>query len=661
MTRPPSNEIDAARARSRARRESQVRSLATPLASAAIATLMLADPSGAEAAGLGRLAVQSALGQPLVAEVELTLRPGESLADLSARVVIPPSQSAGAADPHHNAILAGAAVSAHRRANGQPYLRIRTMRPLSEPLLEFIVEVQGGGGAVGRWYAALLDPPGYLDSIAPPRSEMQNIGRPVIAPLPGTGLAAGQAASGGATEGMAPAREVAAPSAPAPSPRVVEPRAPRAVAPPAPRPAPTPRAEAPPVPTGPVDGRYGPVRAGETLFSIASRLRPAGVSVEQMLTALHRANPGAFIDGNMAKLRAGSVLVVPPEMPVAAAAAPRAPADAMPPRPATPVQPSPGGASDRLAIVDPAAANDGSLSADESLLIRRRQVLEGELAARQEELRAVNERISQFQVGDLSERIRALEDVARRRQAELEAVSRRIEELAAPDTPSAATPLAAGTETSVEAAGDTATPPAQPASMASAPASAPATGATAPGAPGTSVGSGSRPATPMSPAAAAEPEEAFDPLLVTGLSGLALAFIGGLGFWWWRRRRESRAAVHSRVPAMTAVAAGPMSLGPRSISPDPAFSRPGGEISGMVDTGQAPHSVDPAVRAQLDALAKEWAEEEAAKAAPKPQASTGTRPPSIDDDSLDFSLEPLPSEQEAERKNGKSGLDLRLD
>jgi len=652
VTRPPSDDIDTARARSRARCDSHVRSLARPLAGAAIATVLLGGPGDARAAGLGRLAVQSALGQPLVAEVELTLRPGESLTDLSARVVIPQSQSGAAADPHHNAILAGAAVSAHRRANGQPYLRIRTMRPLSEPLLEFIVEVQGGGGAVGRWYAALLDPPGYVDTIAAPRTEMQNSGRPVIAPLTGAGLAASQAAPAAPAERTMPPRDIAPAPALAPAPRIVEPRAPRVVATPAPRPVAPPRAEAPPAPrpADPIDGRYGPVRPGETLFGIASRLRPAGVSVEQMQAALHRANPGAFIDGNMAKLRAGSVLVMPNETPIATGAtpaAPRAAPDPTPPRAVAPPPPAPGGSGDRLQIVDP-AANEGALSADEAQLIRRRQVLEGELVARQDELRTVNERISQFQVGDLSERIRALEDIAQRRQAELEAVSRRIEELAATEAPAPAGTIGAAAPVSPAPTAGT--------QAAATPAEAvPAKGARTTATPGTP------PAAPTPSSAPVEADEALDPMLVAGLSGLVLAFVGGLGIWWWRRRRESRPEVHPVAPAMSAAAAGPMSFGPRSVAPDPAFSRPGGEISGLVDTGQAPHSVDPAVRAQLDALAKEWAEEEAAKAAPKAAKASGTRPPSIDDDSLDFSLEPLPHEQEAEQKNGKSGLDLRLD
>ena len=56
---------------------------------------------------------------------------------------------------------------------------------------------------------------------------------------------------------------------------------------------------------------YGPVRPGETLWPIARRLKPAGVSTEQMMMALLRANPDAFPDNNVNNLRAGAVLRIP--------------------------------------------------------------------------------------------------------------------------------------------------------------------------------------------------------------------------------------------------------------------------------------------------------------------------------------------------------------
>jgi pilus assembly protein FimV len=60
------------------------------------------------------------------------------------------------------------------------------------------------------------------------------------------------------------------------------------------------------------------VRKGDTLFAIARRTRPEGVTLNQMLLALYRANPEAFLGGNINQLREGHVLRVPPREEVAA-------------------------------------------------------------------------------------------------------------------------------------------------------------------------------------------------------------------------------------------------------------------------------------------------------------------------------------------------------
>lgn len=57
---------------------------------------------------------------------------------------------------------------------------------------------------------------------------------------------------------------------------------------------------------------YGPVRRSETLWSIASRVRPdTSISVQRMMLALLEANPGAFAFGNINALNAGTTLRVP--------------------------------------------------------------------------------------------------------------------------------------------------------------------------------------------------------------------------------------------------------------------------------------------------------------------------------------------------------------
>jgi len=54
------------------------------------------------------------------------------------------------------------------------------------------------------------------------------------------------------------------------------------------------------------------VKPGDTAGQIAARYRPAGVSLDQMLVAMQRANPQAFVGGNVNRLKAGAVIEMPP-------------------------------------------------------------------------------------------------------------------------------------------------------------------------------------------------------------------------------------------------------------------------------------------------------------------------------------------------------------
>jgi len=57
-------------------------------------------------------------------------------------------------------------------------------------------------------------------------------------------------------------------------------------------------------------GIYGPVRRGETLWSLAGIYLPPGIIVNQMMIAMYRANPGAF-NGNINLLLEGALLRIP--------------------------------------------------------------------------------------------------------------------------------------------------------------------------------------------------------------------------------------------------------------------------------------------------------------------------------------------------------------
>ncbi|CAA6812634.1 MAG: Unknown protein [uncultured Thiotrichaceae bacterium] len=56
---------------------------------------------------------------------------------------------------------------------------------------------------------------------------------------------------------------------------------------------------------------YGPIKSGETLWGIAYKTRPNGISRLQMMRAIHKMNPNAFEKGNINLLNKGVMLKIP--------------------------------------------------------------------------------------------------------------------------------------------------------------------------------------------------------------------------------------------------------------------------------------------------------------------------------------------------------------
>ena len=258
---------------------------------------LLVLPLYSQAVGLGRLTLQSGLGQALSAEIELTsVQPGE-LDTLSARLADQATYGRNKID--FTSALTRVRIALEPRG-GRPVLKVTSTQPVNEPFLDLLIELNWASGRIVREYTFLLDPPGYA-ATAP------------VEPAPAI-----------ATESLAP--PVAASSArPAPAPPGASTAASSNVAPPDARPAPAGQSSsAAPAPSSAQSSaqsaaqaaeaateKYGPVRRGETLARIAAKVKPAGVTLEQMLSALYRANAQAFDGKNMNRLRAGPMLSVP--------------------------------------------------------------------------------------------------------------------------------------------------------------------------------------------------------------------------------------------------------------------------------------------------------------------------------------------------------------
>src|SRR4029077_17813636 len=251
------------------------------------ASLTLA--AAAHAAGLGRLTVLSTLGEPLSAEIEIvSLAPGED-EGISARLAGADLFAQAGIDV--NPALNTVRISIERR-DQRPYLRITTREPINEPFLDLLIELQWSSGRLVREYTFLLDPPEY-------RSRRQAIAAAPLAPTP----AAEKPAPAPAAEEQKPAAEEPKPPAeaqsavPTPAPKAAITPAPATATPSAPveqtplaeKPAEEKPAEEKPAAEKPAANTYE-VKRGDTLGGIAKANLPPGVSLNQMLIAIFRAN-----------------------------------------------------------------------------------------------------------------------------------------------------------------------------------------------------------------------------------------------------------------------------------------------------------------------------------------------------------------------------------
>src|SRR5258706_3898937 len=109
------------------------------------------------AAGLGRLSVQSALGQPLRAEVDVTSVARDEAGSLAVRLA---SQAAfQQANLEMNPALSALRFQLDKRSDGSYVVRITSLNPINEPYLDLLLELTWGTGRVLREYTVLLDPP----------------------------------------------------------------------------------------------------------------------------------------------------------------------------------------------------------------------------------------------------------------------------------------------------------------------------------------------------------------------------------------------------------------------------------------------------------------------------------------------------------------------
>jgi pilus assembly protein FimV len=215
------------------------------------------------------------LGEPLRAEIDVPDINAEEASSLKTSVASP--EAFAAAGLEYNAAIANLQASLQRRADGRAYIRLSSDRPVNDPFVDMIIEASWSSGRILRDYTMLFDPP------------VTRRAAPTAATLPQTSAANTPSimrqSPPAATEPLrsaAPLRPTA-PSTPA-KPSAVAQRD---------------------------DAKRVVVKTGDTAGKIAANTKPAGVSLDQMLVALLRANPDAFVHSNINRIRSGAVLDVP--------------------------------------------------------------------------------------------------------------------------------------------------------------------------------------------------------------------------------------------------------------------------------------------------------------------------------------------------------------
>ena len=118
--------------------------------------------SNVQAIGLGRIVVNSALNQPLDAEISIASIEGNVLESLEIRLAT--DSDFRRANISIEPVVKLLQFSVINGETG-PWIHVTTDRSVRTPFLHFLAAIEWSGGRIIREYTALLDPPGY-DTVA---------------------------------------------------------------------------------------------------------------------------------------------------------------------------------------------------------------------------------------------------------------------------------------------------------------------------------------------------------------------------------------------------------------------------------------------------------------------------------------------------------------
>ncbi len=224
--------------------------------SVALGVLLL--PMSVFAAGLGQLNIDSGIGEPLRASIELLEVSAADLSSISA--VVAPAATYAKQGIERPASHSNIKIDVTKNKKGRPVLKLKSRQPMDEPFLDMLIQLDWSTGRLLREYTVLLDPPGY-------DSTVQSVQAPVVKSKSDTKIKA----VSNLKKNTAPTNvAVAAPS---------------------------------------TDEHV--TQRGDTLSKIARNMLPEGISLDQMLIALYQENKSAFSGNNINRLNVGKVIRPP--------------------------------------------------------------------------------------------------------------------------------------------------------------------------------------------------------------------------------------------------------------------------------------------------------------------------------------------------------------
>ncbi len=245
-------------------------------AASLLAAASLTFSPSAWSLGLGDITVESFLNQPLQVKIDLISRETDDLTSITARLASAEDYAMIGASLESVPVPIGFSVE---DIDGDAYILGTSSLPIGEPVVRLIVEVNWASGRLLREYTLFLDPPSFSDPAPIPRIDKREVAAPVastatVQPVEEPAQADSEAQN--ATPGDAKSTQAATAA------------------------------------RAPVEGEYGPVGNGETLWGIASNwARGTDLNINQVMIAIQRENPQAFLKDNINLLKRGAILRMP--------------------------------------------------------------------------------------------------------------------------------------------------------------------------------------------------------------------------------------------------------------------------------------------------------------------------------------------------------------